>query len=90
MIAPLPGAGIAPNSMLSWDEVPGNIHYTIFILSDAGDVLWTERLWGTHWVLTDSLQLTADNKYYFRVEAQMPDGRSLSSRHVIFQRAEQQ
>lgn len=90
VIAPLPGADIAPNSMLSWDEVPGNIHYNIFILSAAGDVLWTERLWGTRWILNDSLQLAADDKYYFRVEAQMPDGRGVSSSHVIFSVTEQQ
>jgi hypothetical protein len=89
VLAPLPGSEVSRNSMLRWEEVPGNIHYNIFILSAAGDVLWTERLWGTHWVLDDSLQLAADNKYYFRVEAQLADGRSVSSRHVIFQVAEQ-
>ncbi len=90
VLVPAPGADIKPNSLLRWAEVPGNIHYNIFVLSESGDVLWTERLAGTHWVLNESLQLAANSKYYFRVEAQMPDGRSVSSRHVVFEFKEQQ
>jgi hypothetical protein len=84
VLHPEPGAGIAAGSLIEWAEVPGNIHYDIFVLSHTGDVLLTERLEGTDWVLDETLHLTAGSKYYFRVEAQLPDGSSVSSQHVNF------
>ena len=92
VLFPAPGADretyLHPGSLIQWAEVPGNLHYNIFVLSNAGDVLWTQRLKGTEWVLQEWLHLEAGNKYYFRVEAQLPDGRTVSSRHVDFQVAE--
>ena len=85
VFTPQPGAGIAPGSLIEWAEIPGNLHYNIFVLSNAGDVLWTQRLAATDWLLDESLQLAADNQYYFRVEALLPDGRNVSSKHVVFQ-----
>jgi hypothetical protein len=88
VLTPPPGAGIDHGSLIEWAEVPGNLHYNIFVLSNSGDVLWTERLEGTDWVLDEALQLSAGRQYYFRVEAQLRDGSSLSSKHVAFQVAE--
>jgi len=48
-------------------------------------VLWTQRLEGTEWALPESLSLAPGSKYYFRVEAPLPDGRTISSKHVVFQ-----
>ena len=88
VLTPRAGAGIVPGSLIEWAEVPGNLHYNIFVLSNAGDVLWTERLHGTDWVLDKSLHLAAGSQYYFRVEALLPDGRNVSSKHVVFRIAE--
>ncbi len=88
VLIPAPGADIKPGSMMEWAEVPGNLHYTLYVLSMAGDVLWTERLGGTDWKLIESLQLAAGSNYYFRVEAQLRDGRTVSSKHVVFGIAE--
>lgn len=90
VFTPKPGAGIAPGSLIEWAEIPGNLHYNIFVLSNAGDVLWTERLAATDWVLDESLQLAAGSQYYFRVEALLPDGRNVSSKHVVFEVTGQQ
>ncbi len=90
VLYPEPGAGISPGSLVQWTDVQGNLHYDIYVLSMAGDVLWTERLADTKWVLDETLQLAAGSKYYFRVEAQFADGRSVSSKHVIFQVAQGQ
>lgn len=84
VLYPAPGADISPGAPMQWTEIPGNLHYNIYVLSMAGDVLWTERLAGTEWVLDETLQLAAGDKYYFRVEAQFGDGRSVSSKHVVF------
>jgi len=90
VLFPAPGADIDPGSVIQWVEVPGNLHFNIYVLSMAGDVLWTQRLAGTEWVLDENLQLAAGSKYYFRVEAQFADGRSVSSKHVVFRVAQSQ
>lgn len=84
VLIPAPGADLKPGALIEWAEVPGNLHYNIYVLSMAGDVLWTERLGGTDWKLIESLQLAAGSNYYFRVEAQLRDGRTVSSKHVVF------
>lgn len=90
VLTPAPGANINPGSLMQWAEVHNSLHYNIFILSHAGDVLWTERLAGTEWVLQEALHLAAGSEYYFRVEALLPDGRSVNSKYVIFRIAERQ
>jgi len=89
VLIPAPGADTGsvmhPGFPIQWTEVPGNLHYNIYVLSNAGDVLWTQRLEGTEWALPDSLSLVAGSKYYFRVEALLRDGRTISSKHVVFQ-----
>jgi hypothetical protein len=90
VLSPKPGAAIVPGTLIQWAEVPGKLHYDIFVLSHTGDVLWTERTDRTEWVLPEPVRLPTDSKYYFRVEALLPDGRSVSSRHVVFRIAERQ
>ena len=85
-----PGAGMHHGLPVQWTEVPGNLHYDIYVLSNAGDVLWTQRLEATEWALPESLNLAAGSKYYFRVEARLPDGRTVSSKHVVFEVAQRQ
>jgi len=90
VLIPAPGADINPGALIQWAEVPNNVHYNIFVVSTAGDVLWTERVAGTEWVLQEALQLAAGGEYYFRVEAQLPDGRRVSSKSLAFRVAERQ
>lgn len=90
VLTPTAGADIIPGSSIQWAEVPGNLHYNIFVLSHTGDVLWTERLVGTEWVLREANYLEEGSKYYFRVEADLQDGRTVSSKHVLFRLAERQ
>lgn len=90
VFTPAPGADISPGTLIQWDEIPRNLHYNITVLSYAGDVLWTERLAGTEWVLNDSMNLSTGSKYYFRVDAHLPDGRTVRSKHVAFRLARRQ
>jgi hypothetical protein len=90
VLYPAPGADISPGSLIQWVEVPGNLHYNIYVLSMAGDVLWSEYLAGNEWVLGEKLQLAAGSQYYFRVEAQFADGSSVSSKHVVFRVTQRQ
>lgn len=88
VIAPSPGADMKAGSVIRWVEVPGNLHYDIHVLSMAGDVIFTDRLASTEWVLQGTPQLVAGNEYYFRVEALLADGRRVSSKHLVFRVAE--
>ena len=89
VLSPAPGESLAHGSQIQWAEVPGHIHYDIYILSNAGDVLWTERLQENGWVFHERVQLPAGGEYFFRVEAVLPDGGAVSSRHTAFQVSEQ-
>ena len=84
VLNPEQGETIAPGSLVRWAAIPDNIHYNVFVLSNAGDVLWTQRLQGTEWVMNDALQLVAGHDYFLRVEAVLPDGGTISSKHVAF------
>jgi len=83
ILFPEPGAAIAPGSLIRWTRIPGDTHYTIFILSQAGDVLWSENLQSTEWILPDELKLPEGDEIFFRVEAELPAGDSLSSKHRV-------
>ena len=89
VLSPVSGKSVAHGSLIQWAEVPGHIHYDIFILSNSGDVLWTERLQDNEWVFREALRLPAGSEFFFRVEAVLPDGGAVSSRHTAFQVSEQ-
>jgi len=89
VLSPSPGAEMSPGSLIRWAEVPDTLHYNVYVLSKAGDVLWKERLEGTVWAMQDSPQLSAGSEYYLRIEALLPDGRTLSSKHLALKIAEQ-
>jgi hypothetical protein len=84
VINPSPGSAIQTGSLIRWAEVPDRLHYNIFVLSRAGDVLWTERLEGNEWAMYEVPQLAPDSPFYFRVEAQLPNGRTLTSKHMTY------
>jgi hypothetical protein len=79
-----PGNRIDTASTIRWTALPGETHYKIYVLSDEGDVLWTEHLLNNEWVLKESLQLNSDQDYFFRVEAELEDGGTISSPHLAF------
>ena len=85
---PSPGADLKAGSVIRWSKVPDNLHYDIYVLSRAGDVIFTKRLATPEWVLQGIPQLAAGSEYYFRVEAQLADGRLVSSKHLAFRVAE--
>ena len=79
---PGPEYVISPGSLIRWAELSADSHYTVYVLSDAGDVLWTEHLQNNEWKLREQLQLDSDGVFFFRVEAELPDGRIVSSSHL--------
>jgi len=90
VLSPAPGEAVTPGSLIRWAEIPDNIHYNIFILSNAGDVLWTERLQDNQWIMHEALHLSEGDDYFFRVEATLPGGGTVSSKHLAFRVAERE
>jgi hypothetical protein len=90
VFAPVPNSEVNTGSSFEWSEVPGSLHYDVFVLSHAGDVLWNERMAGTEWVLDEPASLVIGSKFYVRVEASLEDGRIVRSKHVAYQHAERE
>lgn len=81
---PVPGQAVAPGAPIRWTGFPEGSHYTVYVLSDAGDLLWTEHLQRNAWAVRSEMGLYAGKDLFFRVEAELPDGRTVSSKHLAF------
>lgn len=87
ILIPAPGTAITQGSMIRWNGIPGDTHYNVFILSPAGEVLWKEHLQSPEWILPDKLELPEGDEVFFRVEAELPAGGTISSKHLLLQTA---
>jgi hypothetical protein len=85
---PGPGQAISTGMPIRWTEFPDGSHYTVYVLSDDGDVLWTEHLQTNEWVMQREMGLNSNRDFFFRVEAELPDGRIISSKHLAFRLSE--
>jgi hypothetical protein len=85
-----PVEAVRPGTRVRWPEVKGKIHYTIQVLSETGDIVWTERSASPEWTVQDSIQLAAGDSYFLRIEAVLPNGETISSRHISFHAADLQ
>lgn len=90
VMLPGPGQAISTDTPIRWTEFPDGSHYTVYVLSDAGDVLWTEHLRDNEWNLQQDMGLDPDSDFFFRVEAEYPDGRIISSKHLAFRVTERE
>ena len=85
ILRPAENALIDPAAFeVQWTPVAGSLHYELFVLSDAGDLLVHERLDGTSWAATAPLPLEPAGEYYVRVEAHLEDATTVSTDHVLF------
>lgn len=88
VILPATGQAISTGAPIRWTRFPDGSHYTVYVLSDAGDVLWTEHLQNNEWAVKREMGLNPDGDFFLRVEAELPDGRTVSSKHLAFRVAE--
>jgi hypothetical protein len=69
---------------IRWANVPETLYYRVTILSDDGDLVWQERVAGTHWSPPETLGLADGMDYFVRVEARLDDSRVRRSDFVPF------
>jgi hypothetical protein len=88
-LSPREGAGTTSNArVFKWTEVPNSLYYEVRIVSDAGDLLWQERVDGTEWRLPAGLALTSGLDYFVRVDAYLTDAKTLQSGYLLFRPGE--
>jgi hypothetical protein len=88
-LSPHEGPGITSDSRtFRWTPVPNSLYYEVRIVSDAGDLLWRERVEGTEWRLPAGLALTPGSEYFARVDAYLTDAKTLQSDYLLFRSGE--
>jgi len=71
-------------TLFSWSRVQGSLYYNVRVVSADGGVVWQERVENSEWRLPADLHLSANEEYYFRVDAYLTEAKSVSSRHILF------
>jgi hypothetical protein len=88
-LSPREGLGIISDaSIFRWTAVPSSLYYEVRVVSDAGDLLWRERVEGTEWRLPAGLALTPGLDYFVRVDAYLTDAKTLQSGYLLFRPGE--
>ncbi len=75
---------VADDSLFRWTPVPNSLYYQVRIVSDAGDLLWQQRVDGTEWRLPDGLNLSPGVECFVRVDAYLTEAKSLQSDYLLF------
>lgn len=77
VLQPADGASVAtPAPVFVWRPVADEAFYTFSITNDVGDVLWQGETTDTTQSLAGHLTLRGGERYFWRVEALLPDGRT--------------
>jgi len=85
LLAPAENSVIQPlNQVFQWAEVPGALFYDVHLISLDGDLLFSDRVDGTRWLIPGSLPLEPGEEYFVRVDAWLSDAKYLSSEHRAF------
>ena len=69
---------------IRWTASESARFFQIRIVSDEGDLIWTERVNSRHWQPDDSITLEEGREYFVRVDAYISRTRYLSSDYVPF------
>lgn len=85
VLSPLAGVSVdAGELVFRWTEMPGSLYYDVHIVSEAGNLIWEERVTGTRWTGVDTLALVPGVEYFVRVDAYLSNAKTVSSEHVAF------
>ena len=86
VLSPSPGVIVDTNQFtFKWQAVENSLHYELRIVTESGDLITEKRVQGTEWRLPDNLELHPGNEYFVRIDAFMPDARTVSSYPIRFE-----
>jgi hypothetical protein len=78
---PREGGVVAPTGIeFRWTRVPGPLCYDVRVVTEEGDVVWEGRAGDSLVGLPSNVHLTADESFFVRVRALLPEGKTVTSR----------
>ncbi|MCJ7452096.1 MAG: zf-HC2 domain-containing protein [Steroidobacteraceae bacterium] len=85
VLSPGPGTAVDARQLsFRWTEVSGTPYYDVRIVTDAGDVVIRQRVFGTTWQPPAQLNLQPGAEYFVHIDAYPSGDKALSSDHVPF------
>lgn len=89
VLSPGPGAAVDPRELaIVWTEVAGARYYDVRVVTDSGDIVVQQRVSGTSWQPSASLNLQRGAEYFVLVDAYPEGDKAVSSHHVPFRIAD--
>jgi len=89
VLTPEPGVVADPDELIfRWHAVDDSLHYDLRIVTASGDLVTEQRVQHTEWKLSDKLELDPGAEYFVRIDAYLPDARTVSSEHIRFRVSE--
>ena len=83
--SPEPGVIVKMDELVfRWHAVDDSLYYDIRIVTGSGGLVTEQRVQHTEWKLSDDIELSPDTDYFVRIDAFLPDARTISSDHVRF------
>ena len=85
VLTPEPGVVADPDELIfRWHAVDDSLHYDLRIVTASGDLVTEQRVQHTEWKLSDKLELDPGAEYFVRIDAYLPDARTVSAERVRF------
>lgn len=85
LLFPFEDARIDPaRARFEWSPVADSLYYRVRIVSDAGDLVWQERVREPQWNPPPELHLSTGGDYFVRVDAYLTEAKSVSSDYIAF------
>lgn len=83
--SPEPGVIVNMDELVfRWHAVDDSLYYDIRIVTGSGGLVTEQRVQHTEWKLSDDIELSPETDYFVRIDAFLPDARTISSYHVRF------
>jgi hypothetical protein len=90
ILSPAPEMALPPGEpKIEWTPVSGSLYYDVHVISEAGNHIWKERVTGANWVAVEMQSLAPGTEYFVRIDAYLPNAKTVSSEHVAFTVGEQ-
>jgi hypothetical protein len=67
-----------------WEPVAGTLDYEIKLLTEEGDMIWTDITQASSLRLPADVKLEAGKRYFVQVRANLAEGKSVQSLPIAF------
>ncbi len=86
IVSPAPGSAVGVgNQTFRWRSLGTDVLYRFTLTTQEGEAIWTGDTSDSALTLPGEVALEPDARYFWRVDALLPDGRSATTRMLDFQ-----